>query len=159
MKTGFICAAGFNVMASATKNGRTLIVVVLGETSAVARAETAAGLLNRGFNGLFGGILGQDLSNFRRQPSPAAPINLYDDICGKSRARGETDDTVSALGPRFHVMEPVKVFTGGADVGPPGTAAAAPAVATPGGEVNIPLPRPRPQYRAGATAPTKVIVQ
>ena len=30
MKTGFICASGFNLVASATRNGKRLIAVVLG---------------------------------------------------------------------------------------------------------------------------------
>ena len=34
MKTGFICAAGFNLVASATRNGKRLIAVVLGAPSA-----------------------------------------------------------------------------------------------------------------------------
>ncbi len=160
MKTGFICASGFNVVASATKNGRTLIAVVLGETSAAQRAETAAGLLNRGFNGVFGGFMGQDLAKFRSQPSPVRPANLHEEICGKARERGDSEEAVSALGPRFVVMEPVKVFTGGAD--PVGAApAATPAAATssPGGEVNIPLPRPRPQFPTGAAATTGLITQ
>ncbi len=42
MKTGFICASGFNVVASATRNGRTLIAVVLGAESSNGRAEAAA---------------------------------------------------------------------------------------------------------------------
>ncbi|HET7714715.1 MAG TPA: D-alanyl-D-alanine carboxypeptidase family protein [Bauldia sp.] len=157
MKTGFICSSGFNVVATATKNGRTLIAVVLGETSAAQRAETAASLLNRGFNGVFGGFLGQDLANFRKQPSPAAPVNLHEEICGKNRPRGETDAAVSALGPRFVVMEPVRVFTGGAD--PVGATPAAAPAASPGGEVNMPLPRPRPQYPAGAAAASERIAQ
>jgi D-alanyl-D-alanine carboxypeptidase len=161
MKTGFICASGFNVVASATKNGRTLMAIVLGETSAAARAETAAGLLNRGFNGVLGGFLGQDLSNFRAQPSPARPINLHQEICGKDRAKtAETDAAVSALGPRFVMMEPVRVFTGGAD--PLTGTAPAPAAAsatTSGREANIPLPRLRPQYPAGASAPVELIAR
>ena len=36
-KTGFICASGFNVMASATRNGRRLIAVVLGSPSSPVR--------------------------------------------------------------------------------------------------------------------------
>src|SRR5712672_1187599 len=50
MKTGFICAAGFNLVASATRNGRRLIAVVLGAPSSAARALKAAQLLERGFN-------------------------------------------------------------------------------------------------------------
>jgi D-alanyl-D-alanine carboxypeptidase len=158
MKTGFVCASGFNVVATATKNGRTLIAVVLGDTSAAARAETAANLLNRGFNGALGGLMGQNLNNFRSRPSAARPVNLHEEICGKNRARGEADTAASALGARFVVMEPVRVFTGGAD--PSGGAAATPAAAaSSGGEVNIPLPRPRPQYPAGAAGPVRLIAQ
>jgi len=36
MKTGFICASGFNVVATATRNGRKLIVVVFGSRSGAA---------------------------------------------------------------------------------------------------------------------------
>jgi D-alanyl-D-alanine carboxypeptidase len=50
MKTGFICASGFNLVASATRNGRRLIAVVLGAPSSAARALKAAQLLERGFN-------------------------------------------------------------------------------------------------------------
>ena len=49
MKTGFVCPSGFNMIGSATRNGRTLVAVVLGEKSAVTRAETAAKLLDQGF--------------------------------------------------------------------------------------------------------------
>ncbi|MDI6025718.1 D-alanyl-D-alanine carboxypeptidase family protein [Corticibacterium sp. UT-5YL-CI-8] len=49
MKTGFVCASGFNMIGSATRDGRTLVAVVLGEQSAVERAETAGNLLNAGF--------------------------------------------------------------------------------------------------------------
>lgn len=50
MKTGFICSAGFNVVASATRNGRHLITVVLGAPSANERTMKAAELFDRGFN-------------------------------------------------------------------------------------------------------------
>jgi D-alanyl-D-alanine carboxypeptidase len=49
MKTGFVCPSGFNMIGSATRNGRTLVAVVLGEKSAISRAETAAKLLDQGF--------------------------------------------------------------------------------------------------------------
>jgi D-alanyl-D-alanine carboxypeptidase len=50
MKTGFICASGFNVVASATRNGRRLITVVMGSTSAAERTVKAAALFDHGFN-------------------------------------------------------------------------------------------------------------
>src|SRR5271167_1152463 len=49
MKTGFTCPAGFNVVASATRNGRRLIVVVMGSPAARIRNQEAADLFDRGF--------------------------------------------------------------------------------------------------------------
>jgi len=50
MKTGYTCPAGYNLVASATRNGRTLISVVIGATSVKSRNERAAGLLAEGFS-------------------------------------------------------------------------------------------------------------
>jgi D-alanyl-D-alanine carboxypeptidase len=49
LKTGFICDSGFNVVASATRDGRKLMAVVLGETTGHERALRAASLLEHGF--------------------------------------------------------------------------------------------------------------
>ena len=49
LKTGFICDSGFNVVASATRNGRRLMAVVLGEPSGSTRDIRAAALLEHGF--------------------------------------------------------------------------------------------------------------
>ena len=49
LKTGFTCDSGFNVVASATRDGRRLMAVVLGETSGNERAVRAASLLEHGF--------------------------------------------------------------------------------------------------------------
>ncbi len=49
MKTGYICAAGFSVVASATRDGRTLVAAVLGAPSAITRAREAALILEEGF--------------------------------------------------------------------------------------------------------------
>ncbi len=49
IKTGFICDAGYNVVASATRDGRRLVAVVLGETSGRERSVRAASLLEHGF--------------------------------------------------------------------------------------------------------------
>jgi D-alanyl-D-alanine carboxypeptidase len=50
MKTGFICSSGFNLVATATRDGRTLAAVVLGAASQEGRAELAAELLEKGFS-------------------------------------------------------------------------------------------------------------
>jgi len=49
MKTGFICASGYNVVASATRNGRKLIAVVLGAKTGGVRRQRAEDLLEHGF--------------------------------------------------------------------------------------------------------------
>ena len=49
IKTGFICDSGYNVVASATREGRRLVAVVLGETSGRERSVRAASLLEHGF--------------------------------------------------------------------------------------------------------------
>ncbi|KPF67671.1 hypothetical protein IP69_12725 [Bosea sp. AAP35] len=50
MKTGYVCASGFNVVATATRGGRTLIAVVLGALSGTERTIKAAQLLDDGFS-------------------------------------------------------------------------------------------------------------
>lgn len=54
-KTGFVCASGFNVVATATRGGRTLIAVVMGAHSGAERTIKAAQLLDDGF-GKWGGF-------------------------------------------------------------------------------------------------------
>jgi D-alanyl-D-alanine carboxypeptidase len=94
MKTGFICASGFNLVASATRNGRRLIAVVLGAPSSAARALKAAQLLERGFNTNSGPSW--FMSPFGTvesvQPIAAAPPNLRDEMCGGHRKRPASED-------------------------------------------------------------------
>ena len=52
MKTGFICDSGFNVVASATRDGQRLMAVVLGEATGAERTVRAAALLEHGFQNL-----------------------------------------------------------------------------------------------------------
>jgi D-alanyl-D-alanine carboxypeptidase len=89
MKTGFICASGFNVVATATRNGRRLIAVVLGAPSTPVRAEKAARLLESGFNsGTSLSWLTPSLGVIDSlQPIEATPPNLYDETCGPHRRR------------------------------------------------------------------------
>ncbi len=94
MKTGFICASGFNLVASATRNGRRLIAVVLGAPSSAARALKAAQLLERGFNSSSGvSWLMPPFSTVESvQPIAAAPPNLRDEMCGGHRKRPASED-------------------------------------------------------------------
>jgi D-alanyl-D-alanine carboxypeptidase len=101
MKTGFICASGFNLVASATRNGRRLIAVVLGSASSGARTAKAVLLLERGFNGAGLAWLAPSLGTVETLPAiDAAPPDLRDVICGPQRkkpaAENEEDDETVA---------------------------------------------------------------
>ncbi|MDE3175555.1 MAG: D-alanyl-D-alanine carboxypeptidase [Pseudomonadota bacterium] len=83
MKTGFTCPAGWNVVATAQRQGRRLIVVVFGAPSPRLRTNEAAMLFDRGF--AMSGT-GQTLDAL---PAAAVtePPNMRDVICrGRGRA-------------------------------------------------------------------------
>src|SRR5205085_9015897 len=86
-------ASGYNLVASATRNGKRLIAVVLGSSSGRARALRAAQLLERGFanNGLawLRPALGT-VDNLA--PIDATPPNLRDEMCGGKRKRPASDE-------------------------------------------------------------------
>jgi D-alanyl-D-alanine carboxypeptidase len=93
MKTGFICASGYNLVATATRGNKRLIAVVLGASSGQARAVKAAQLLERGFN-TGGGLtwLQPALGTVDAlAPIDAAPPNLRDEMCGPKRKRPASD--------------------------------------------------------------------
>jgi D-alanyl-D-alanine carboxypeptidase len=98
MKTGFICASGFNLVATATRGSRRLIAVVLGSRSGMQRAEKAAALLERGFTGSAGlSWLMPSLGTVDSlQPINAEPHNLREEICNaKGRRRPPSDNEES----------------------------------------------------------------
>jgi D-alanyl-D-alanine carboxypeptidase len=84
MKTGFICAGGFNVVATATRRGHKLITVVLGSPSAKERTRKAAGLFEIGFKG--GGLFSSSSTLAQLTPSPyGTPTDIREVACGKRR--------------------------------------------------------------------------
>jgi D-alanyl-D-alanine carboxypeptidase len=99
-KTGFICASGYNLVASATRNGKRLIAVVLGASSGQMRAVRAAQLLERGFANNTLSWLRPTLGTVDNLvPIDASPPNLRDEMCGGKRKRpasDEDEDTVAS---------------------------------------------------------------
>ena len=92
-KTGFICASGYNLVASATRNGKRLIAVVLGAPSGKARAVRAAQLLDRGFANNSLTWLRPALGTVNNlAPIDASPPNLRDEMCGGKRKRPASDE-------------------------------------------------------------------
>ncbi len=93
MKTGFICASGFNLVASATRGNRRLIAVVLGAPSSAVRAAKAASLLEHGFNASNLSWLMPSFGTVNSlQPINAAPPDLREQTCGPHRKRPAAED-------------------------------------------------------------------
>jgi D-alanyl-D-alanine carboxypeptidase len=90
MKTGFICDSGFNVVASATREGRKLVAVVLGEPSVVSRRQRATDLLENGFKRYFWkSLFGTSLDGLAIQASMSeGPAHLRDTVCGPKPTSG-----------------------------------------------------------------------
>lgn len=92
MKTGFICASGFNVVATAARGGRKYIAVVFGEPSAQKRTLKASQLFDRAFNGEFRS--GPQLASLQRVGG--TPPNLREDICVKRIGREPSENDAPA---------------------------------------------------------------
>jgi D-alanyl-D-alanine carboxypeptidase len=93
MKTGFICASGFNLVATATRDNKHLIAVVLGAPSGAARAVKAAEMLEAGFTSNPLAWLMPSLGTVDQlKPIKADPPNLKDTMCGGHRKRPASDD-------------------------------------------------------------------
>jgi D-alanyl-D-alanine carboxypeptidase len=89
MKTGFICAGGFNVVATASRNGRRLITVVMGSSSANERTLKAAELFDLGFERT--SAFNPSLEKLPASAS-VAPPNMRSVICDRrGPAPGEDD--------------------------------------------------------------------
>ena len=94
LKTGFTCDSGFNIVASATRDGRRLMAVVLGETSGNERAVRAASLLEHGFQ-TYGWkeLFNQtSIDNLPMDPAAKGITTVRDSVvsweCGHGRRRG-----------------------------------------------------------------------
>ncbi len=83
MKTGFTCSAGFNVVASAFRDGRRIIAIVMGAPSVAARTAKVAALFDRAFAGVdrpTGSIVALPAD------APQAAPDMRNEVC---RARGK----------------------------------------------------------------------
>jgi D-alanyl-D-alanine carboxypeptidase len=122
MKTGFICASGYNLVASARRGEHELIAVVFGEYGGKARAEHAATLLNQGFQAaaLPAGEA-VTLTSVASGQEYEAPLDMRPFVCAPHRApeaseanmqegpEGAPKAPVSALGPPIYLGPPVQV--------------------------------------------------
>lgn len=101
MKTGFTCGAGYNIVASATRNGRRMIVVVLGGVTRAARAQTAAELLQAGFDHVDGVKRAEKPVRLAELPLSAPELIPVHDMSRETQTR-----KCGNRGPRVQVARP-----------------------------------------------------
>ena len=159
MKTGYTCPAGYNLVATATRNGRTMLAVVIGAMSVATRADEAADLLAKGF---------------ATSPAAEAPtlatlpvsgtandqaVNMRETVCSQQAAKARRD----ALDENGRLVFKSAHMTGGLLPPPRVTEIAIGGATGPASpflpkferpsEVNgLPVPLPRPERPGEATA-------
>ncbi|MCX8999217.1 D-alanyl-D-alanine carboxypeptidase [Rhizobiaceae bacterium BDR2-2] len=151
MKTGFICASGFNQVSSATRNGRSVVSVVLGEDSLAARTERSAALLQKALTTAGSGVPLARLAPYGDYGADVADISAQ--ICNPQAAkvRSEGRDEAGRMiikSPYVREMErpPLYSFAGvipGTEPSPPEPKKAGNAArVTLPAKVAVPVPRP-----------------
>ncbi|MEZ5872080.1 MAG: D-alanyl-D-alanine carboxypeptidase family protein [Nitratireductor sp.] len=106
MKTGFVCAAGLNIVVTAQRNGKNLLAVVLGGPTGQERNVRAAMLLTAAFqqNAFF---IRTKLDTMKPVgPVKRVPTDMRETVCKKrtkSEAENNGDDETSAV---FGMKEP-----------------------------------------------------
>lgn len=152
MKTGFICASGFNQVSSASRNGRQVISVVLGADSLAGRTEQSAELLQMGLTSA--NNQGVSIASLAPYGETQFVNDISADICNpkaaKVRSEGRDDAGRMIIKSPF-VQEltrpPVYSYAGllpgsetvAANTGGNGGAAS-------GTAANVPVPTPRPTF-------------
>ncbi|WP_428426102.1 D-alanyl-D-alanine carboxypeptidase family protein [Pararhizobium sp.] len=154
MKTGFICASGFNQVSSATRNGRAVVSVVLGADSLGGRADESARLLQLGLTSSAAGKpgLGQ-IAPYGESRDMVADVSK--EICNPKAAKVRSENRDEGgrqklLSPYIHeINRPLNLVAAGLI---PGTEKVADAkgngqAETAQGDVaNVPIPVPRPVF-------------
>jgi D-alanyl-D-alanine carboxypeptidase len=142
MKTGYVCASGLNMVATVQRNGRNMLAVVLGGSSARERNERAAELLLKGFSGA-------------AQPSGQTVLSLANSLGGKPV---DMRPLICGKEAKTYVAAQQAAFPMGLDGQPSFLTDDVPSasyVATDLGRiaVGVSLPRPRPSHQPRFPAP------
>ncbi len=98
MKTGFVCASGFNVVATATRNGRKLIAVIMGAPNARVRTLQAMALFDAAFT-----LSGTGNVNALPVSGGSAP-DMRGEICSRGRNQeGEVAIPIAATSAQAYI--------------------------------------------------------
>jgi D-alanyl-D-alanine carboxypeptidase len=139
MKTGFICDSGYNIVASATRDGHRLIAVVLGEQSSASRNVRAAAMLDYGFQNYLWKTMFNDqtIANV-----PGAPTDT-------STPGSIRKDVASCIEHHFKLRGRHRAGKGKDDPVPPD-----PTLGSDGAEGPAPASKPKAKLKPGTTAST-----
>jgi D-alanyl-D-alanine carboxypeptidase len=133
MKTGYVCASGLNIVATVNRDGRNLLAVVLGGSSARERNELAAQLVLKGFAGT-AQPTGKTVMALKNIAGP--PTDMRQLICGRKAkayvAGRQAEFPMGLKGKPSYLTDKIDgAVYEATDLGI---------------TVDIPLPRPRPAY-------------
>ena len=134
MKTGFLCASGRNIVGLATRNGKRVMVVVLGATTERERNERSAQYLTQAFDGRLSPDAGL-VENLQNRPD-VVPQDMRVRLCTDKSAEYEASrDALYPMGLPGHETYLQDQIPGQVH-----------AISTWADEnaVDVPLPKPRP---------------
>lgn len=140
MKTGYICSAGLNIVATVERQGRSLMAVVLGGTSSRERGELAAQLFLNGLAGALPGT-GQVVTDIANDVGDA-PFDMRRFVCGEEAqayvAARKAAFPMGLEGEQSYLTDDVS--------------GSVHEVHTLGRMRNVPIPKPRPGFAPAAQA-------
>ncbi|MGV1871459.1 MULTISPECIES: D-alanyl-D-alanine carboxypeptidase family protein [Agrobacterium] len=147
MKTGFICASGFNQVSSASRNGRQVISVVLGADSLAGRTDQSADLLQMGLTAP--SSQGVSIASLAPYGETQFVNDISADICNPKAAqvRSESRDEAGRMiikSPYVQEMTRPPVYSYAGLI--PGSETVVATTAGKGGVANVPIPIPRPTF-------------
>ncbi|MCQ8103864.1 D-alanyl-D-alanine carboxypeptidase [Methylomonas sp. SURF-2] len=99
LKTGFTCGSGYNLIASARRDGHRLIGVLLGAHSSAERFQQMANLLDLGFEKSQLGAYGMPVDQLRDANFTPPPFQLSSNRCAGSAAQMGADSSSGAADP------------------------------------------------------------
>lgn len=147
MKTGFVCASGLNIVATVERQGRALMAIVLGGSSARERGELAAEMIVQALTGKLANRSGTSVLDLPNNPSEP-PSNMRPLICGTDAkayvAKRAADFPLGLEGQLSYLTDEVLVPRR--------------EITTLGRLRDVPVPRPRPLWAPGPKIAAPVII-
>ncbi|MEY4718647.1 MAG: hypothetical protein RL563_1265 [Pseudomonadota bacterium] len=95
LKTGFTCGSGYNLIASAKRNGQRVIGVLLGAHTSGERFKQMESLLDVGFEKSHAGQLGMSVTQLQSDNASPPPFQLSSNRCAGSAQQMGADSGVA----------------------------------------------------------------